>query len=145
LKLVFTLILTTLMAACSLFGRSSDSTNKIANEIQKNLGPRNTDYGLAVTLQFHCGPQEGEPFKLRAFKYKMRVLENNKEFTVGGTQTRWLDTNLTELKLKYAKGRKITFKNVEISTDKWIRSFPESQLKDPIAFSLQECKDLGSY
>jgi hypothetical protein len=133
---------------CSLFSKESErkpTSTKLTAE-QKTPGVKITDEGLAIVMKFNCAPDAGgKPFKIRAFKYKIHVLENDKQLNVEGTQRAWLDTNLTMLKLKYNKNRKIDFKNVEISTDKWIRAFPENQLKEPINFSYNECKDLGSY
>ena len=142
-----TLILVSLfvLTACSIFDRteSSDKQSKSAklSDVQIALGPKLTDQGMSILLKFNCQPF----FKLRAFKYKIHVMENNKEYTINGTQTAWLDANLTELTVKFAKTRKINFKNVVILTDKWLRAFPEDQLKEPIPFTLQECKDMGSY
>jgi hypothetical protein len=119
--------------------------NAALADAQKNLGPTFTDEGLSIRMKFVCGGPTDKPFKLRAFKYKLRVIENEKEFVSRGTQNAWLDINLTEIKLKFKKTRKITFKNVEISTDKWLRALPEGPLTAPIVLTLQECKDMGSY
>jgi hypothetical protein len=117
--------------------------NAEAKPAQKpKLGIKSIDEGLTITMKFECGTK---PYKIRAFRYKIQVLEKEKPLSVEGTQRTWLSKNVTMLKLKYNKKRKIDFKHVEISTNKWIRSFPEQKLSEPIQLSLEQCKDMGSY
>jgi len=152
------LLNSSLLACSSSTPKSEVSTKSTSKKIESSnslsykeakLGLNLTDQGLFLKVQFNCQQESGQgstsPYKIRAFSYKIHVLENDKELKVEGTQRAWLDTNLTVLKLNYAKTRKITFKNLEISTNKWIRSFSDAQLADPIQFSIGECKDLAPY
>ena len=97
---------------------------------------------ISIKLKFDC---QEENYKIRMFKYKIRVTENDKEIQTEGLQKSWLDKNTTIVNLKYPKSRNIKFKSIEISAHSWVRSFPDSQLSSPIGLTLQQCKDLAPY
>lgn len=97
---------------------------------------------ISIKLKFDC---QDESYKIRMFKYKIRVTENDKEIQTEGLQKTWLEKNTTIVNLKYPKTRNIKFKSLEISAHSWVRSFPDSQLSSPLSFTLQQCKDLAPY
>lgn len=97
---------------------------------------------VSVKIKFDC---QDEAYKIRMFKYKIRVTENDKEIQTEGLQKTWLDKNVTVVNLRYPKKRDIKFKSIEISANSWVRSFPDSQLSSPLGLTLQQCKDLAPY
>lgn len=97
---------------------------------------------ISIKLKFDC---QDANYKIRMFKYKIRVTENDREIQTEGLQKSWLDKNTTIVNLKYPKNRNIKFKSIEISAHSWVRSFPDSQLGDPVGLTLQQCKDLAPY
>lgn len=97
---------------------------------------------ISIKLKINC---QDEAYKIRMFKYKIRVTENDKEIQTEGLQKTWLEKNTTVLNLRYPKNRKVKFKSLEISAHTWIRSFPDTQLEQPLGLTLQQCKDLAPY
>jgi hypothetical protein len=97
---------------------------------------------ISIKLKFDC---QDESYKVRMFKYKIRVTENDKEIQTEGLQKSWVEKNVTIVNLRYPKTRDIKFKSIEISAHSWVRSFPDSQLGQPLRLTLQECKDLAPY
>jgi len=106
-----------------------------------NLELKNTN-AISIKIKFDC---QDENYKIRMFKYKIRVTENEKEIQTEGLQKTWLEKNTTIVNLKYPKNRSIQFKSLEVSAHSWVRSFPDTQLSSPLALTLQQCKDLAPY
>lgn len=97
---------------------------------------------ISIKVKFDC---QDENYKVRMFKYKIRVTENGKEIQTEGLQKGWVEKNVTVLNLRYPKKRDIKFKSLEISAHSWVRSFPDNLLSQPLSLSLQQCKDLAPY
>lgn len=146
---ILSLVLTLVFMGCA--SSESAQTDPVSGETIAKLKARplgvsvlqlpNTN-AISVKIKFNC---QDENYKIRMFKYKIRVTENDKEIQTEGLQKTWLEKNVTIVNLKYPKKRDIKFKSIEISAQNWVRSFPDNQLDQPLSFTLQQCKDLAPY
>lgn len=143
------LVLSGILAGCA--SSESAQTDPVSGETIAKLKARplgvsvielpNTN-AISVKIKFDC---QDDTYKIRMFKYKIRVTENDKEIQTEGLQKTWLEKNVTVVNLRYPKKRDIKFKSIEISAHSWVRSFPDTQLTTPLGLSLQQCKDLAPY
>jgi hypothetical protein len=142
-------VLIILVTACA--SSESAQTDPTTGETMAKLNARplgvsvielpNTN-AISIKLKFDC---QDANYKIRMFKYKIRVTENDKEIQTEGLQKSWLEKNTTIVNLRYPKNRSIKFKSIEISAHSWVRSFPDSQLSTPIGLTSQQCKELAPY
>jgi len=147
-KIIYSVIISFALCACSIFGSSSDAAAKskanpalLARPLGLSVLELEKNNALSVKIKFQC---EGS-YKIKMFQYKLKVTEGDKEIMAQGTQRTWLEPNVNIINLNYPKNRKIQFKGLEISSHTWVRSFSELQLTSPVVLTLQECKDLAPY
>src|SRR5437868_4154351 len=103
----FVFLLLLLLTGCSLFSKNTQPPDKkqsdaalAAQALGIKVYESPTENKLAVKIQFNC---QSETYKLRVFKYKLRVSEKvsekEKELVIEGTQRGWLSPNITVVSL----------------------------------------------
>jgi len=136
------LLLVLMLAGCASSTESEAADPIKARPLGVSVLELTKTNAISIKIQFDC---QDANYKIRMFKYKIRVVENGKEIQTEGLQKAWLEKNVTVLNLRYPKTRAIKFKSLEISAHSWVRSFPDNQLSQPLSLSLQQCQDLAPY